>query len=175
MSEDATLTIISTPGHTTDSVALHLATLDGHEAVFTADTVLGQGTAVFESLAPYMASLARLRALLDTPGAPTETPLYPGHGPVVGKGKRKLDEYIAHRRQREDEVVEAVDRATEAGRRITATEMVEAIYGPQLPEGVRPAAIRGLQLILDKLEGEGRVRGDAEGGYELTGKGSSKM
>src|SRR5215469_17339902 len=59
------LRVIASPGHTSDSVSLHLPA-DG--VVLTGDTVLGRGTAVIAedgSLGDYLASLARLRLLTD--------------------------------------------------------------------------------------------------------------
>ncbi len=57
--------VIATPGHTADSVSL-LLPADG--AVLTGDTVLGRGTTMISrdgSLADYLGSLDRLRALAE--------------------------------------------------------------------------------------------------------------
>ena len=45
------LVVLYTPGHSADSICLYLP-IDW--ALYTADTVLGHGTAVFEDLAAYM-------------------------------------------------------------------------------------------------------------------------
>jgi endoribonuclease LACTB2 len=77
----ATLRVLHTPGHTTDSVSLHLTTTEHggarETALFVGDCVLGTGSCVFTDLTAYLASLRRLEAL-DPPR------LYCGHGPVVG-------------------------------------------------------------------------------------------
>src|SRR5262249_719173 len=55
--------VLATSGHTADSVSLYLC---ADRAVMTGDTVLGRGTAVIAddgSLADYLGSLDRLRAL----------------------------------------------------------------------------------------------------------------
>ncbi|KAK7063569.1 Metallo-beta-lactamase domain-containing protein [Favolaschia claudopus] len=70
-----------TPGHTVDSICLHFPQ---DNALYTADTVLGQGTAVFEDLATYLASLGRMLEFCKTEKA---VKLYPGHGPVVEDGQ----------------------------------------------------------------------------------------
>jgi glyoxylase-like metal-dependent hydrolase (beta-lactamase superfamily II) len=66
--------VLATPGHTIDSVCLRI---DG--ALFTGDTLLGGSTTIIAppsgSLADYFATMARLGALVDTPG-------FPGHGPA---------------------------------------------------------------------------------------------
>ena len=51
------LKVLHTPGHTTDSISL---LFPSDNAIFTADTVLGEGTAVFEDLGAYMKSLRLL-------------------------------------------------------------------------------------------------------------------
>jgi len=99
------LRVVPSPGHTADSVCL-LLPADG--ALLTGDTVLGRGTTVIAedgSLADYLASLDRLRALA---GAERLRTLLPGHGPVLGDPAGVLDFYLAHRRERLAEVRAAV-------------------------------------------------------------------
>lgn len=97
--------VIATPGHTCDSVSLYLR---ADAAVLTGDTVLGRGTTVIAhdgSLADYLGSLDRLRALADA--APLRT-LLPGHGPLVADPAAALDYYITHRAERLAEIKAAL-------------------------------------------------------------------
>jgi glyoxylase-like metal-dependent hydrolase (beta-lactamase superfamily II) len=105
--------VIATPGHTADSVSLYLR---ADRAVMTGDTVLGRGTAVIAddgSLADYLVSLDRLRALAD---AADLAALLPGHGPLLARPLAVLDYYITHRAERLAEIKAALaagDRTTE--------------------------------------------------------------
>jgi glyoxylase-like metal-dependent hydrolase (beta-lactamase superfamily II) len=137
------LRAIATPGHASD----HLAFVAGG-ACFTGDAVLGEGS-VFVwpdpgALRGYLEALARLRALeLNV--------ICPGHGPVVLDPAAKLDEYIAHRRERERRLVAALD----AGLR-TADDLLDRVWS-DAPAALRPAATVTLAAHLDKLDEEGRL------------------
>lgn len=155
--EGATLTAVHTPGHTADHVALLLAEED---ACLTGDCVLGHGTAVFEDLAAYVDSLRRLQPLFGGR-------VYPGHGPVVEKGPERIAEYIAHRQQREDQVLETLSGAAEAAG-MTAMELVKIIYS-DVREDLHPAAERGVLQILAKLQGEDKVAMQG-GAWRLKGR-----
>jgi len=114
------LRVISTPGHTDDSVSL---VLPADDIVLTGDTVLGRGTAVIAddgSLSDYLDSLARLRALADETGLQA---LLPGHGPLLSDPAAVLDFYLAHRAERLDEV-----RSALAGGDRTPAEIVATVY-----------------------------------------------
>jgi glyoxylase-like metal-dependent hydrolase (beta-lactamase superfamily II) len=135
--------VIGTPGHSADSVCLIAG-----GTCFTGDTVLGLGSVFIApgegSLTAYLDSLRRLRALdLEI--------LCPGHGPYVWDPAAKLDEYIAHRLDRERRLVEALD----AGLR-TRDELLDAAW-PDAPADLRPAAALTLAAHLEKLSEEGRL------------------
>jgi ribonuclease/clavin/mitogillin len=100
------LQVLHTPGHTTDSICL----LYNSTSLFTADTVLGQGTTVFEDLSSYINSLERTADVLERE-VDEKARLLPGHGPVIEDGVPKLREYVAHRAERECQVLDALARA----------------------------------------------------------------
>lgn len=142
------VTVVATPGHAPD----HLAFVVGG-ACLTGDAVLGEGSVFVAphpgALAGYLAALRRLRAMeLDV--------LCPGHGPPVSDPSAKLDEYVAHRLDRERRLVAAL----EDGRR-SVGELLDRVWD-DVPAQLRPAATVTLAAHLDKLADEGRLPGDVE-------------
>lgn len=155
--EGVTLTAAHTPGHTTDHMVFVLAEED---AMFTADNVLGQGTAVFEDLGKYMSSLEKMRCLFKGRA-------YPGHGPVVENGPGKITEYMEHRRQREDQVVGTLQSGKlRTDSHWTPMEIVKVVYS-EVPEELHPAACGGVVQILEKLRAESRVVREGEDRWRL--------
>ena len=146
--DGATLTAHHTPGHTPDHTSFLLRE---EGALFTGDAVLGHGTAVFEDLGVYMASLEKMGKLFGG----LKGRAYPAHGAVIEDGAGKVEEYIAHRRQREREVWEAVKEAKKEG--ITVRDVVKVVY-KDVREELHQAAEGGVVLVLRKMEGEGKVR-----------------
>ena len=135
---------IATPGHAPDHVCL---LLDGRIG-FAGDTVLGRGSVFVGpgegSLAAYLDSLRRLRALdLEL--------ICPGHGPYVDDPAAKLDEYLEHRLERERMLVAALD----AGARDEEAMLDHA--WPEVPPELRYAAGLTLRAHLEKLAQEGRL------------------
>lgn len=137
------LQAVATPGHAPD----HFAFLFG-DVAFTGDAVLGQGSVFIApdqgALAGYLEGLARLRAL------PLRL-LAPGHGPVVVDPPAKLDQYVAHRLERERRLLQALS----VGAR-SVPELLDGAW-PEVPELLRPAATVTLAAHLDKLDDEGRL------------------
>jgi glyoxylase-like metal-dependent hydrolase (beta-lactamase superfamily II) len=137
------LEALATPGHAPD----HLAFVVGTVAL-TGDAVLGEGSVfVFPdpgALAGYLDGLRKLRTR-------DLAALGPGHGPPVLDANAKLDEYIAHRLERERRLVAALG----AGLR-TTDELLDEVWD-DAPAVLRPAAAVTLAAHLDKLEQEGRL------------------
>jgi glyoxylase-like metal-dependent hydrolase (beta-lactamase superfamily II) len=98
--------VVGTPGHTSDSLSF---VLPAERAVLTGDTVLGRGTTVVAHpdgrLGAYLDSLHRLHALAE---AQDVSAVWPGHGAVINDALAALDFYLAHRRERLEQVREAL-------------------------------------------------------------------
>jgi glyoxylase-like metal-dependent hydrolase (beta-lactamase superfamily II) len=143
------LEALATPGHAPDHVAFVL----GGEIAFSGDAVLGAGSVFVApdpgALAGYLAGLARLRA--------RELALIcPGHGPLVEDPAAKLDEYVAHRLERERLLLDALSRGLRG-----TEELLEAVWA-DAPAVLRPAAAVTLAAHLDKLADEGRLPAGVE-------------
>ncbi|MEZ0577748.1 MBL fold metallo-hydrolase [Nocardioides sp. MH1] len=102
------LEVITTPGHTADSVSL---VNDADRALLTGDMVLGRGTTVIVhpdgDLGGYFDSIAKMRALVTEGRVET---LWPAHGPVLADAAGVLDHYVVHRRDRLAQVEAALTR-----------------------------------------------------------------
>jgi glyoxylase-like metal-dependent hydrolase (beta-lactamase superfamily II) len=142
--EGTTLEVIATPGHTSE----HVCYLTSEGELFTGDTVLGSGTtAIFPPdghMGDYLRSLRTLRAR-------NPRRIYPAHGPIREDAAALIDEYLAHRLQREQQVLDAIA----AGAR-SAAEMRARIY-PELDPRLHGAAEIQIEAHLVKLREEGRV------------------
>ena len=136
------LRVIATPGHTNEHVCY--LTPDGD--LFTGDTILGAGTTTIfppdGHMGDYIRSLRRLRDLQPKR-------IFPAHGPTRDDAVALIDEYIAHRLEREQQVLAAIA----AGAR-TPAEMRARIY-PDLDPRLHGAAEIQIRAHLIKLEEEG--------------------
>ena len=77
--------------------------------------------------------------------------ILPGHGPPVEEPRAKLDEYVAHRLDREHRLVGALDSGARS-----IGEMLDLAWD-DVPDMLRPAATVTLAAHLDKLAAEGRL------------------
>lgn len=136
--------VIATPGHTSEHVCY--LTADGD--LFTGDTILGIGTtAIFPpdgNMADYLRSLHVLRERKPRR-------IYPAHGPDREDAAALIDEYIAHRLERERQVLEAITAGAK-----TLGELRARIY-PTLDFRLHGAAEIQMQAHVVKLVEEGRV------------------
>ena len=164
-SDLASIHFLSTPGHTADSITIYFP-LD--KALFTADTVLGYGSTIFEDLGTYMASLQKMYNYNETlpEGKPKYIQLYPGHGPVVKDGPNNIKTYIAHRNKREQQIIEVLSMPSPGDEPWTTWTIVGQIY-KDYPQNLWDGAARSLDSHLRKLEKEGRVEALGGAGKEV--------
>jgi glyoxylase-like metal-dependent hydrolase (beta-lactamase superfamily II) len=138
------LRVMETPGHTPDSLTFWLP---ADEAVLTGDTVLGRGTTVVHRLGDYLTSLDRLRAMAEGTRV-----ILPGHGDRLDDPVGALDYYIGHRRER----LQQVEDALAAGDR-TAREVVERVYA-DVDRALWPVAEASVRAQLDYLAERGAYK-----------------
>lgn len=142
---DRTLRALRSPGHRYDHLCF---LLEGEGTIFAGDLVAGAGTVVIAppegDLLDYLASLRRLQSL-------HLLLILPAHGPFVDDPQAVLGYYIAHREERERQVLAGLA----AGPR-TVGELVSGIYADVSPD-LHPIAAYSVLAHLYKLEREGRV------------------
>lgn len=140
-----TLEAVATPGHASNHLAFALLE---ENALFTGDHVMGWSTTVVTppdgSMSDYMASLKKVMARdFDT--------LWPTHGPPVRAPGPFLEAYMAHRLEREAQIVARL----KAGDR-TIAEMVPRLYAA-VDSRLWPAASLSVQAHLIRLVETGLV------------------
>ena len=152
--DDLELIAVHTPGHTRD----HLCFFDpATRTLYTGDHILNGTTSVVHpgegDMSDYMESLRRVRALQPLT-------ILPGHGERVDNAGALIDEYIAHRLEREAQVLAAAQ-----GRpAFIPMALVPTLYAAY-PVEVYPLAAWTVQAHLDKLVRDGGIeRVDAGSG-----------
>lgn len=139
------LQVLATPGHTPEHLAFWLVKA---RILFSADAILGRGTSVIAppegDMRQYMRSLEIMRQL----GARI---IAPGHGPLVHDPDAKIEEYIEHRRQREEEIQRALRQGA-----ATVQEIVARVYTDVDPR-LHALAEGSVRAQLAKLMAEGRI------------------
>jgi len=152
---DLAVELVHTPGHSPGHLTVVVRQPSGlPEAALAGDLVTASGSVWVGKpegdVAAYLASLERLIAI--APGA-----LGPGHGPLVPDPVGRLREQRAHRLEREQQVLAALQAGPLDPDGLTTT-----IY-PGADGQLRDLARLSVLAHLDKLEAEGRVRRLGEG------------
>ena len=130
---DISLVAVHTPGHTPDHLCYRVA-----DVMFTGDHIVGGSSVILEDAAAYLRSLHKVESL-------TPRHLYPGHGAEIAEAASAISDYIAHRLERERQVIAAV----EAGA-TTPGQVVSIVYEDVDP-ALLPAATEQVEVQLAKL------------------------
>ncbi len=152
-----TVRLCHTPGHTRGHISPYV---EEEKILFSGDTILSKGTPWVGppegDMKVYMETLKMLRGL-------DIRVIYSGHGEEIANPGEKIDEYIAHRLEREKQIIKAI----ESGKK-SIEEITDYVYDKEdLPEHVVPFARLTVLAHLDKLKKEGRVFQTSKTTYEL--------
>lgn len=138
--------VLHTPGHARGHLCFH----DEERGILlTGDNIVGFGSVLIDppegNMRDYLASLGRLRSLPDL------KIMFGGHGPPMTSAYQKIDEYVAHRLDREHRILEAVQAGA-----TTPPEIVARVYTDVAPKA-HPMAERAVLAHLEKLHADGLI------------------
>ena len=140
------LRAMHTPGHARGHLCFHD---DRRGILLTGDNIVGLGSVLIDppegNMRDYFESLRRMRAVKGL------KVLLGGHGPPMANSYGKIDEYINHRSEREENILEAVRTGCD-----TIKEIVAMVYTDVSPKAY-PLAERAVLAHLEKLEADGIV------------------
>jgi endoribonuclease LACTB2 len=149
------LRAMHTPGHARGHLCFYE---ERTGALITGDNIVGLGSVLIDppegNMLDYLNSLRRMRALANL------TVLFGAHGPAMGNPVQKIDEYIHHRTEREENILRAV-RAGAA----TPQEIVAGVYTDVHPKAHQMAE-RAVLAHLEKLEADNLVTRAGDGRWE---------
>jgi len=140
------LRALHTPGHALGHLCFHD---DARGVLMTGDNIVGVGSVLIDppqgNMRDYLRSLERMRSL------PGLSILLGGHGPAVATPYQKIDEYISHRLEREQNILSAVRAGA-----TTPKEIVERVYTDVSPKAYGMAE-RAVLAHLEKLRDDGLI------------------
>jgi len=150
------LRALHTPGHALGHLCFH----DEERGVLmTGDNIVGVGSVLIDppqgNMLAYLKSLERMRSL------PNLSVLLGGHGPAVATPYQKIDEYITHRLEREQNILAAVRAGAS-----TPQEIVARVY-TDVSAKAHAMAERAVIAHLEKLRDDSVV--DEAMFYRITG------
>lgn len=142
------LTALHTPGHARGQLCFYD---EKFGFLLSGDNVLSFGSVVIAlpegNMTDYLASLERLKNL------PNLNFLCGSHGAAVLDAKGKIEEYIAHRLERERQILEAFENGAK-----TLPEIVEQVY-PKLNPKLLKLAEKSVEAHLEKLQKNSKSSG----------------
>lgn len=146
--DDWALRCLHTPGHTSNHVCY---ALEANRALFTGDHVMGWSTSVVSPPDGHMGSyMASLRMLLER----EDDVYWPTHGPAIRDPKPHVRAFIAHRREREEQIRQHLGKGV-----LRIAEMVPAMYAG-VARQLHAAAARSVWAAMLFLVEQGEVECD---------------
>lgn len=146
------LRAMHTPGHARGHICFYE---ERTGTLISGDNIVGLGSVLIDppegNMRDYLESLRHMRAL------PNLSVIFGGHGPAIANPYTRLDEYISHRLEREQRILEAVREGAK-----TAEDIVTRVYTDVSPKA-HAMAERAVLAHLEKLEADGHVFSDQEG------------
>ena len=153
-----TITAVYTPGHTSNHMCWALAE---ERALFTGDHVMGWSTTVVSPPDGYMADyISSLRKVADR----DDSVLWPTHGPPRDDAAEFVGALVAHRLEREQGILAALDSGL-----ATIREVVALLYADVRQE-LHKAAGMSVWSHLLKLLAEGQVEVEGSGPAALAAR-----
>ena len=153
------LRALHTPGHASDHLCFLLE--DDH-VLFSGDLIVGEGTVVIGRDGELDEYLDSLRSLLPL-GLRL---ILPGHGPAIADPNERVEGYIAHRLEREGQILAAIRQGS-----ATTQEIVAEVYA-EIDPRLHPVAAQSVEAHLRKLVRERRIGTYLDNGltkYEVAG------
>ena len=140
------LRALHTPGHALGHLCFHD---EARGVLLTGDNIVGIGSVLIDppqgNMRVYLQSLERMRSL------PNLGVLFGGHGPAIATPYQKIDEYIAHRLERERNILDTVRSGI-----TDPKDIVAHVYTDVSPKA-HGMAERAVIAHLEKLHDDGLI------------------
>ena len=140
--------VIHTPGHLSNHICL---SINEKKALFSGDHVMGWATTL---ISPPDGDLGSFIKSLEKLSTRDEKIYYPGHGKPLKEPKQMVLAQIAHRREREKQIVSSIAKVSR-----TPEEIVDNVYIDLNPM-LKRAAVRNVLAHLIDLYERGKVTVD---------------
>lgn len=138
--------VVYTPGHSDDHLCFRVGSV-----LFTGDHIMGGSSVMVEDMGRYLDSLAKLRGT-------GLSRLHPGHGEDMENPDQVIDWYIEHRRQRHEEILDAIRAGA------TTEEDIVAVVYREVDPALHPLAARSVRAHLELMFEQGEI---ASHGHDL--------
>ena len=140
--------VVHTPGHLSNHICL---SIKEKKALFSGDHVMGWATTL---ISPPDGDLGSFMRSLDKLSERDEQIYYPGHGKPLREPRKMVLAQIAHRRDREKQILSSIAKISR-----TPAEIVDHVYIDLNPM-LKPAAVRNVLAHLIDLYEQGNITVD---------------